>query len=138
MTNPNTDCYSVIFVAYDDVKSGWLQEIFVSVCTLLSLLLGIYVFITVILKQGLHRTRLLLFYYIFTLLLLVIRLITFVVINVARFNKTDYKVCDHLFFHSIVSTVPNFLYMYGGLCQFFIVAHIVALWRLAYLQQRRS
>lgn len=78
-------------------------------------------------------------YYIFTLLLLVVRLITFILIVNTRINSVKtWEICDHLVYAALLSTTPNFLYMYGGMCQLFIIIKILALWNLAYFQMKRS
>ena len=86
MTEPV--CPYVVFLAYDENgDKGWIQLSFVTICTLLSLFIGIYIFITVIWKKGLYKTTLLLMYYIFTLMLLSIRLITFGIIIAHRISE---------------------------------------------------
>ena len=109
------------------------------VLSLLLLLAGLYNFIFIIIKNKLYKTTLLLMYYIFTLLLLIVRLITFSLIVNTRINSVkNWKICDHLVYAALLSTTPNFLYMYGGMCQLFIIIKILALWNLAYFQMKRS
>ena len=84
MSNP--DCKFAISAAYTTTgkdPGSLTQELIVAGLTLITFVLGIYTFCSVIVRHRLYKTKLLCAYYVFTFGLLVFRLITFFILIVS-------------------------------------------------------
>lgn len=127
-----------MYLAYDVPLTNYpalIQEGFIVLMSCVTLILGLYAFVNVIIKHELYRTRLLLAYYIVVFVLLAFRLTTYIMILLSQVGlaRTD-LLCDGPLLTTLFSDIPSYLYIYAGLCQMFIVIQIVALWKLIYFK----